>query len=222
MLRREIWISSHITHEKGLEYLKECIESLSCLDLNIVLSYSGLMIVLPSNIIVFNHPKRLTQFQHIQYMLSQRNLGDNDMILFLDDDDKLLTPSNIKCKGTINTIKCYYGNKPYIKQVDERKFIYTIPSPFDEIEYYNLPGVIGLQINLSNTLRYDFSGTVIRKQYLEQFLKGFNKGGVTFKYMENTVDTKLMDFIIEKLDGNLASNPTVFKRVKPYRSEWIK
>lgn len=252
MARKEVWISSHITQEEGLVYLASCIESLKCLDPDVVvvISYSGIMIELLNKMIAYCHFKQLSQFQHIEYIFNQIKelLDDNDLILFLDDDDILLERSNIKYDGSIS----------YMKSRDKLDVEYTFSSPFDEIlSDPSISGLIGLQIlgrskegedwssikvneipefciSHKQELVDDFSGTVIRKQYLERFLSEFRIKETPFisieyqeilefcnKYIENTIDTKFMDFIIEKLpNGNISSSPTVFHRIKSYKSEW--
>jgi hypothetical protein len=252
-MKKEVWISSHIIYDEGLGYLTSCIDSLKFLsDIDIVISYSGLMIELPDNIVSYKHTEQLTQFQHIDYIFNTRKhlLDNNDIILFLDDDDMLLEKSNINYEGYKNITEKIINSsgKIDIKDLGERDIIYTISSPFDEImSDPNISGLIGLQI-LGNSLKNeywtyitkeeipifcsenkrelidDFSGTVIRKQYLEQFLNIIHHNYETSfkKFIDNTVDTKLMDFIIREIPmGNISSNPTVFRRIKSYQSNCL-
>lgn len=252
-MHKEIWISSHITRQEGLGYLTSCLNSLLSLpkDVIVVISYSGLMIELTDNIVQYQHNNKLTQFDHIKYIFEQRNtlLKDNDLILFLDDDDMLLTESNVEYVGyKINR----NGKIEYVK--------YFMKNPFDDITD-EIPGIVGKHIlgrssedqfwcaitkdeipifcsSEERELIEDFSGTIIRKQYLEEF---FNKRDeekiistaiiyskfVAFanKYIENTTDVRFMDYI-EELQSkmgvtNISHNPTIFHRLKEYKSEWM-
>jgi hypothetical protein len=253
-MKKEIWIASHITCEQGLTYFQLCIESLKYLsnDITIIISYSGLIIDLPKHIVVYEHKTQLSQFQHIQYIFNTRKdlLSDNDVILFLDDDDMLLTCSDIEYKGVKNiTEKVYIGQISYLHEIGFSNILYRFKSPFDEIlDNSEISGFIGLQIlgdsnitidqvhNFCNEIERelvdDFSGTIIRKQYLQIFLFNYYSPKsilydnileeFCYKYIENTTDTKFMDFIIEKTpNGKMLCNPTVFHRVKQYESEWM-
>lgn len=168
----------------------------------------------------------------------------------------LLYDSNIKYDGFKNiTEKASDNGVLHLRYAGQSDISYSLASPFDEIlANPEISGLIGLQIlgrseesNITiaevpnfctqekRELVDDFSGTVIRKKYLEQFLIEYNKNNVKIvsqefskllafcdRYIENTTDTKFMDFIIEKTpNGNISSNPTVFHRIKSYRSEWM-
>lgn len=249
-MQKEIWISSHITKKKGLGYLIACIDSLTPIssNVNIIISYSGLMIDLPEHIIKYQHNDRMSQFDHIRYIFEQRKglLNENDLILFLDDDDMVLPKSDVEYKGYITD-----------RNGSVNSFTYKFESPFETISD-GIPGVVGQQIlgrssdkdkfSFSHIfieevhnfcfsgfreLVEDFSGTIIRKQYLEKFLSQKNTSNITLipgfekfmqfadKYIENTTDTRLMDFIDNLHSSNCYRNPTVFHRIKEYQSEWM-
>lgn len=78
----------------------------------------------------------------------------------------------------------------------------------------------------------DFSGTVIRKKYLGIFLE-YHMAPYVLDYVStdsaqrelcenislNLLDTRFMDYIIS-IGGKVLSSPTVFRRLKPYASNW--
>lgn len=246
-INKEIWISSHITQPEGLNYLNWCIESTIPhiqKGAQLVISASGL---LPENIehmIVYKHEKQLSQFEHIKFIWNQRKdiLPDDSIILFLDDDDMLLQQSNIEYTG-------FRQLKGYKEIIDVS---YKFSDPFDEIlSDPNIPGLSGLQIlgwsdikdwsnitvdtiplflkDYKRELVSDFSGTVIRKKYLDQYLSTLKISGKSFdepifndvvKVLGNLIDVMFMNFI-EKLPlGREANNVTIFHRIKCYQSEW--
>lgn len=247
LINKEIWISSHIPHPEGLNYLNWCIEStLPYVEqgAQLVISASGLLPENIDNIILYKHEKQLSQFEHIKFIWSQRKdiLSEDTIILFLDDDDMLLQKSDTE----------YIGYKQFKGYMELTDLSYKFSDPFEEIlSYPNIPGLTGLQIlgwseikdwsnitidtiplflqDYKRELVSDFSGTVIRKKYLDQYLSKLKFSNKSFKepifndivkVLGNLTDVMFMNFI-EKLPlGREANNVTVFHRMKSYQSEW--
>lgn len=246
-INKEIWISSHITQIEGLNYLNWCIESTLPYvkqGAQLVISASGLLPKNIDNIILYKHEKRLSQFEHIKFIWSQRKdiLSEDTIILFLDDDDMLLQKSDTE----------YIGCKQFKGYMELTDLSYKFSDPFEEIlSDPNIPGLTGLQIlgwseikdwsnitidkiplfleDYKRELVSDFSGTVIRKKYLDQYLSKLKISDKSFdepifndivKVLGNLTDVMFMNFI-EKLPlGREANNVTIFHRMKSYQSEW--
>jgi hypothetical protein len=229
-MHKEIWIASHITQPEGINYLHWCLDSIKNDAIIVISSSSSLELNIFKDVILYKHQDQMKQFQHIKYIWNQRKdiLPEDSVILFLDDDDMLLSKSNIEYK-------------------DNKNRTFTFSDPFEEIlANSNIPGLSGLQIlglennkNWSNLtidmipsfceitkreLVSDFSGTVIRKKYLEQYLSTLNFSesahNDVFNLLYNLIDCMFMKFIESLPNGREANNVTVFHRVKCYKSEW--
>lgn len=229
-MQKEIWISSHITEQEGLNYLRWCYESTKQHNATLVISYSGLML---DNIdaVLYKHEKQLFQFEHIKFIWEQRKniLEPDAIILFLDDDDMLLSKSDVEYTDV-------GGNR------------YKFSDPFEEIlSDSNIPGLTGKQIlgidglditmnNIDNfcndrkEIVSDFSGTIIRKKYLDTFLsilalREKNTTGTLASKVGNLLggmlDIQFMNYIERIPNGRDANNVTVYHRLKSFQSEWL-
>ena len=227
----QVWLASHLPADYGvlsISWLVSAVDSALALH-NQLTVHIGVSADLQDTLDALNHPshrvrfykseKQLSQFQHLRRLHRSISNEPDDWIFFLDDDDLLLAGAFDHLHADLDgTVGCQYVLMPaadddYEAKVQEQMLLKT-PQEFWQF-YRNTEGF---------KIVDDFSGTALRRKYLDQYFGSPSKyGRISLICMFE--DCELMEFI-EKLPGGqnlagagLCEKASVFHRVKP-RSLW--
>lgn len=146
----------------------------------------------------FIHYKKLFQFQHILFLSQNINLKSKDRILFIDDDDLLLS------------IPPEYDIVPgiqYLSNITETDFT----------NFYIQHEIISLLKTTKLQIVNDFSGYICTVDILKQFFKinnfNFNFENKTQKFLLNLIDCKFMNYIDSINTSLIKPSPFIFHRI---------
>jgi len=135
---------------------------------------------------VFTHDKRLTQFQHLEYIVTNhlKDVTDDDVILFIDDDDLLL---NLPCMTNYNVCKgvlfipestCSYDQNHTMNRQDIIKIRDATKHKLDDLynQFCAEGEVEGDGVSSDPELGlwsiyYDFSGYMARAKIVKEYFR---------------------------------------------------
>lgn len=115
MIVTQVWIASHLTSSKQNPWLLSAIQS--CESLPVILSISGQTEYLDGFLenvrknkdmfvnVKWTIRKKMYQFDHLAQICNESKLTENDIVIFLDDDDILLNVNT----PIFDTVNAYLG-----------------------------------------------------------------------------------------------------------------
>jgi hypothetical protein len=215
------WTASHVNHRARLELMDLMLESVTRgVSLALVsISYDEKMkkdvdnwtqklSKTYSNVIFFIHHSQMLQFNHLEHLCNICNCDDNDMILFMDDDDLLLALPSLN--DSINIIKGYQ----YVP-VDER----GCQSRDDKTPNMNVSQILEIipEFESKWSKEIDFSGYIARydivRRYFAKRKKTTGQMNPIEKLINSMEDTTFMDYLDDQPAVFKTKDPIVFHRV---------
>jgi hypothetical protein len=199
----EVWIASHLT--SSTNWLLDAIKSAS--KYKVIVSISGdpkcidaIIAQCPPNATIKVRTERQFQMDHYKLLLDETKLQDEDLVIFLDDDDLLLkVPDNI-------TVGCigyqYIGVDP-----DN-----TSRYKFNDIA--NSENISDIIHNNKMLIEQDFSGTMLSIKYSRKYFK------TRKSIAQQLEDVELMNFIEDLPGVTILKTPNTFHRIKEGPSLW--
>lgn len=214
----EIWIASYIPNKIGWKYLKWTLESCKVftnISIHISIFYDDLNIdelksIIP-NINIYQQKEKVTQFDGYDTIYNTRkNCGNpEDIILFLDDDDLLLPNAFDELLNDISI-----GGKVGLQYLPLKDADDYCNITINQLSKF-------IETNADNIeLVDDFSGTVIRRKYLDDFFKDDSLASKLIKVF-GVYDTQFMNYVESLPNGGISNIPTVYHRIKEYKSPWM-
>lgn len=234
--RQISWTASHVEGKARLGTLSMMIESLVANKVNVMqMSISTVPDMLEltkefmdmlqscyTNLSVTIHPKKMCQFDHLEYLYKNFDGAGDDMILFMDDDDLLLRNPHWPLAGHPLGVwqdHTVISSLQYIPTDGDGSVVNSSTTC-----NMNITNILELEDKMSHIWSHesDFSGymarfSIVKQYFLRRSIKeSFPESSFTKmlgNILENFEDTKFMNFLDEQPGAYSPIRPFVFHRL---------
>jgi hypothetical protein len=215
----EVWIASVCLTPLSVIFLREAIFSaLNCTNVIVKVSmYTkediSILLELKKNnrerLHIQKHKEPLSQFDNLAYLASILSLKDNDWVVFLDDDDLLLTDIKSKLNPSINGFVGW-------QYIGVTKNNVLIPGN-EKVTFENVKEFISSNPDILQA--DDFSGTSLRFKYVKEYFTNHRCSKIT-RMLEDIAFMNFVEHQVPNVKSYKKTEPFIFHRIKETPSIW--